>query len=103
MPGNQELLARFRSEARAVASLHHPHIVQVYDFGEHDGLPFLAMELIEGGTLAARLHGNPWPAREAAELMIKLAEAVQFAHDHHVIHRDLKPANVLIASDQRGT
>ena len=99
---NQELLARFRSEARAVASLHHPHIVQVYDFGEHDGLPFLAMELIEGGTLAARLHGYPWPARAAAELMIKLAEAVQFAHDHHVIHRDLKPANVLIASDKEG-
>jgi tRNA A-37 threonylcarbamoyl transferase component Bud32 len=96
---NQELLARFRSEARAVASLHHPHIVQVYDFGEHNGLPFLAMELIEGGTLASRLHGNPWPPRAAAKLMIKLAGAVQFAHDHHVIHRDLKPANVLIASD----
>ena len=99
---NQELLSRFRSEARAVASLRHPHIVQVYDFGEHDGLPFLAMELIEGGTLAARLHGAPWPARAAAQLMIKLAGAVQFAHDHHVIHRDLKPANVLIASDQEG-
>jgi WD40 repeat protein len=99
---NQELLARFRSEARAVASLRHPNIVQVYDFGEHDGLPFLAMELIEGGTLAARLNGNPWPARPAAALMIKLAEAVQFAHDHRVIHRDLKPANVLVASDQEG-
>jgi eukaryotic-like serine/threonine-protein kinase len=96
---NQELLARFRSEARAVASLHHPHIVQVYDFGQHNGLPFLAMELIEGGTLASRLHGNPWPPRAAGKLMIKLAGAVQFAHDHHVIHRDLKPANVLIASD----
>jgi WD40 repeat protein len=99
---NQELLARFRSEARAVASLRHPNIVQVYDFGEHDGLPFLAMELVEGGTLAARLNGNPWPARPAAALMIKLAEAVQFAHDHRVIHRDLKPANVLVASDQEG-
>jgi WD40 repeat protein/tRNA A-37 threonylcarbamoyl transferase component Bud32 len=99
---NQELLARFRSEARAIASLHHPHIVQVYDFGEHDGLPFLAMELIEGGTLAARLNGTPWPARAAAELMIKLAGAVQLAHDHHVIHRDLKPANVLIASEAEG-
>lgn len=99
---NQELLSRFRSEARAVASLRHPNIVQVYDFGEHDGLPFLAMELIEGGTLAARLHGNPWPAREAAALMIKLAGAVQFAHDHRVVHRDLKPANVLVVSDQDG-
>ena len=99
---NQELLARFRSEARAVASLHHPHIVQVYDFGEHNGLPFLAMELIEGGTLAARLHGLRGPPVAAAELMIKLAGAVQYAHDRQVIHRDLKPANVLIASDTEG-
>ena len=96
---NQELLARFRSEARVVASLRHPRIVQVYDFGEHDGLPYLAMELIECGTLANRLEGTPWPPRAAAELMIKLAGAVQYAHERHIIHRDLKPANVLIVSE----
>jgi len=99
---NQELLALFRSEARVVASLRHPRIVQVYDFGEHDGLPYLAMELIECGTLANRLDGTPWPPRAAAELMIKLAAAVQYAHERHIIHRDLKPANVLIASDAEG-
>ena len=97
--GNPELLARFRSEARVVASLHHPHIVQVYNYGEHEGLPYIAMELVEGGSLADRLDGTPWRPRRAAALLVKLAEAVQFAHEHHVIHRDLKPANVLIASD----
>jgi WD40 repeat protein/tRNA A-37 threonylcarbamoyl transferase component Bud32 len=97
---NQELLARFRTEARLVASLHHPRIVQVYDYGEHDGLPYLAMELIDGGPLSARLDGTPWQARPAAELMLKLVSAVQFAHERGVVHRDLKPANVLVVADR---
>lgn len=96
---NQELLARFRTEARLVASLHHPRIVQVFDCGEHEGLPYLAMELVEGGPLSARLDGTPWPARPAAELLLQLVLAVQFAHEHGVIHRDLKPANVLVVAD----
>ncbi len=96
---NAELLARFRSEAHVVASLRHPQIVQVYDYGEHDGLPYIAMELVEGGSLADRLDGTPWAPAVAAALMIKLADAVQFAHQRHVIHRDLKPANVLVVSD----
>lgn len=98
---NPELLARFRSEARVVASLRHPHIVQVFDCGEHEGLPYLAMELVEGGTLADRLDGSAWPPRAAAELLVTLAEAMQYAHDRQVIHRDLKPANVLVVSDGR--
>lgn len=97
---NQELLARFRSEARLVASLHHPRIVQVFDCGEHDGLPYLAMELVDGGPLSARLDGTPWQARPTAELLLKLVSAVQFAHEHGVIHRDLKPANVLVVADR---
>ena len=95
---NQELLARFRSEARVVAALDHPHIVRIYDYGEHDGLPYLAMELIEGGSLADRLDGTPWQPREAAQLLSTLAAAMHFAHERQVVHRDLKPANVLIAS-----
>ena len=84
-----------------VASLHHPHIVQVHNYGEHEGLPYIAMELIEGGSLADRLDGAPWPPRRAAALLAKLADAMQFAHERKVIHRDLKPANVLIASDAK--
>ena len=97
---NRGFLARFRSEARVVASLHHPHIVQVHDCGEHDGLPYIAMELVEGGSLADRLDGTLWAPRTAAALMIKLSDAVHFAHQHQVIHRDLKPANVLVVSDE---
>ncbi len=96
--GNPELLARFRSEARIVAALRHPNIVQIFDFGQHDGLPYLAMELIEGGSLADRLDGVPWDPRSAATLLCKLADAVQYAHERHVIHRDLKPANVLVVA-----
>jgi len=91
-----ELLSRFRAEAETVARLHHPLIVQIYDYGEHEGLPYLALELIEGGSLAARLDGTPWPARQAAEMVAALASAVQFAHERGVIHRDLKPANILL-------
>lgn len=98
--GNPQLLARFRSEARVVASLHHPQIVQVFDYGEHEGLPYLAMELIPGGSLADLLNGTPWSPRASARLLAKLAGAVQFAHEHQVIHRDLKPANVLISATE---
>ena len=73
--------------------------MKVFDYGEDDGLPYIAMELIEGGSLADRLDGTPWPPRSAAELIGKLAAGVSFAHEHQIVHRDLKPANVLIASD----
>jgi serine/threonine protein kinase len=99
--GNAELLARFRGEAEVVSKLHHPQIVEIYDYGEHDGLPYLALELIEGGTLAGRLNGTPWPSQQAASLIAQLARAVHFAHDRGVIHRDLKPANVLVAVETR--
>jgi serine/threonine-protein kinase len=96
---NPEILARFRGEARVVAALHHPHIVQVFDYGQHNGLPYITMELITKGSLADRLDGTPWDPRSAASLVAKLAAAVQCAHEHHVIHRDLKPANVLVVND----
>src|SRR5262249_54848321 len=83
--------ARFRTEAEAVARLQHPNIVQIFEVGEHDGLPFLALEHCPGGTLQERLDGTPLPAREAAGLVEKLARAVQAAHEKGVIHRDLKP------------
>jgi serine/threonine-protein kinase len=92
-------VARFRTEALAVALLRHPHIVQIYDVGEQGGCPFLALEFIEGGSLAQKLHGTPLPARQAAELVEPLARAMNYAHKQGIVHRDLKPANVLLTAD----
>jgi serine/threonine-protein kinase len=92
-------LARFRLEAEAVARLQHPNIVQIHEVGEAGGLPYCALEFVEGGNLAGKLQGKPLPAREAARLVEALARAVQLAHSRNVVHRDLKPANVLLAAD----
>jgi tetratricopeptide (TPR) repeat protein len=94
-----ELLSRFRREAEAVARLQHPHIVQIYEIGEHGGLPFFSLEFVEGGSLDRRIRGGPQPAVPAAELIETLARAVQAAHERGIVHRDLKPANVLLTPD----
>ncbi len=91
--------ARFQREAEAVASLHHANIVAVYDVGDHEGCPYFTMELLEGGSLAQSLAGTPQPARQAAALLIALAEAVQAAHRAGIVHRDLKPANILLTAE----
>jgi serine/threonine protein kinase len=88
--------ARFRVEAEAIASLSHPHIIQIYDYGECNGLPYLAMEFADGGSLAQRLANSRLPATQAAQLVETLARALQFVHERGIIHRDLKPANVLL-------
>jgi hypothetical protein len=90
---------RFRTEAEAVARLQHPNVVQIYEIGEYGGLPFLAFEFCDGGSLDKKLNGRALPAREAAQLVEKLARAMQAAHQAQVIHRDLKPANVLLSGD----
>jgi WD40 repeat protein len=98
-------LARFRTEARAIARLTHPHIVGVYDVGEwragegQPPLPYFSLEFCAGGSLEKRLRGTPLPAGEAAQVVAVLARAMQAAHDRGVIHRDLKPANVLLTED----
>jgi WD40 repeat protein len=89
--------ARFRVEAEAAARLQHPNIVAVFEVGHSGASPFLAMEFVEGGSLAQRLAGKPLPAREAAWLVEVLARAVHHAHQRGIVHRDLKPANVLLA------
>jgi WD40 repeat protein/tRNA A-37 threonylcarbamoyl transferase component Bud32 len=88
---------RFQAEAEAVARLQHPHIVQVYEVGEHHGLPFFSLEYCPGGSLADQLDGIPWEPARAAALVQTLARAMHAAHQAQVIHRDLKPANVLLA------
>ncbi len=96
---------RFRLEAELAARVHHPNIVQVYEIGSYEGRPFLALEWVEGGSLATRLDGKPWPPREAAALIETLARAIDVAHNEGVVHRDLKPANVLlsVSRDPKGS
>jgi serine/threonine protein kinase/tetratricopeptide (TPR) repeat protein len=93
--GEKEL-ARFKTEAEAAARLQHPNIVQIYDVGEYEGRPYLALEYVAGGSLARRLAGGPLPVREAAALVQALAGAMHHAHEHGIVHRDLKPANILL-------
>jgi WD40 repeat protein/serine/threonine protein kinase len=96
-------LARFGTEAEAVARLQHANIVQVYDVGAVEGRPYLALEFVAGGNLRQRLGGTPLPAREAAHLVETVARAVEVAHRQGILHRDLKPANILLQrSEDRG-
>jgi serine/threonine-protein kinase len=96
---SEQELARFRAEAEAVAHLQHPHIVQIYEVGEEQGLPFFSLEFVDGSNLRKKIAGTPLPPREAAALLQKLAEAMHSAHEHGIIHRDLKPSNVLLTKD----
>jgi serine/threonine protein kinase len=98
---SDEELRRFNTEAEAVARLRHPHLITIYEAGESDGQAFYTMTLAEGGTLASRLKDDRLPARVAAELLVKLAEAVHHAHTRGVLHRDIKPANVVFDSEGR--
>jgi serine/threonine protein kinase len=91
-----EHLARFHTEAEAIARLQHPNIVQIHEIGEHDGLPYFSLELIEGGNLAELIAKRPQTPEVAARLVETLARAVHFAHTRGIIHRDLKPSNILI-------
>ena len=92
-------LARFISEAKAVGQLQHPNIVQVFDIGEHENLPFFSLEYVDGDSLDKQLARKPIAPLAAAKLLEKLCRAMQYAHEHGILHRDLKPANVLISRD----
>ena len=89
---------RFEQEARAIALLNHANIVQIYDIGEFEGLPYIGLEYVEGGTLRSRISGEPQAPFEAAAMARTLALAMGVVHEIGIIHRDLKPANVLINS-----
>src|SRR5947209_14889306 len=93
---NQTDVERFYTEARAAANLHHPNIVAIHEVGQHHGQHYFSMDYVAGESLAQKVARGPLPAREAASLLKKVAEAVAFAHVEGVIHRDLKPANILL-------
>jgi serine/threonine protein kinase len=97
---SSDAVHRFHTEAQAAARLEHPHIVPVFEAGMHDGQYFLAMRFLPGGTLAQLARGRPIDARRAASIVLSLARATAYAHQHGVLHRDLKPGNVLL--DENG-
>jgi eukaryotic-like serine/threonine-protein kinase len=95
---DQAQIARFRREAEAAARCQHPNLVQIYDFGQHAGEFYIAMEYVPGGHLGRAMAGKPQPPPRAAELVETLSRAIDHAHAQGVIHRDLKPANILLAA-----
>lgn len=99
--GEPELARRFRNEARVLARLSHPHIVQVHDFFEDGSGAWIAMELVDGDTLDRGMGNGPTPVAEVVRIGIELATALDYAHAQGVVHRDFKPGNVLIDADGR--
>jgi serine/threonine protein kinase len=93
--------ARFKREARLIARLDHPNIVQVHDFAEQDHYPYLVMKFIEGQTLKDRLRRGPLTSQEIRDVLESVGSALEYAHQQGILHRDVKPSNVLIASDGR--
>jgi serine/threonine-protein kinase len=95
----KDQLARFYTEAQAVAHLHHHNIIQIYEVGEQSGLPYFSLEFVDGGSLSEKTAGKPQPPKEAVDMVWRLAEAMSYAHQHGIVHRDLKPMNVLLMRD----
>ena len=91
--------ARFRHEAQAIAQMRHPNIVNVYDFGEHDGVPYMIIEFVPGGSLANRLSKGPLDTATALKYLRGIAAGLDHAHGLGIVHRDVKPANVLLEKD----
>ena len=92
-------LDRFSREARTLAELHHPNIVQIFDVADYNGCPYFTMEYLNGGSLSDRVKERPMPAKDAARMIATFAEAIHAAHQSGIIHRDLTPSNILFTAD----